>query len=110
MVKLMAEAQQTGMPSTYKDLMASVGIGGLSNDDALNHIGHLIDACQKPRHATGIERALQWSDELEARGLYPVQLTILEYFRSNAWDHKRLRSRKGKATWSWNSPPCRSKS
>jgi hypothetical protein len=40
-------------------------------------------------------------DELEARGLDPVQLTTLEYFRSNAWDYRRPRYRKGTEGWQW---------
>jgi hypothetical protein len=67
----------------------------------LDQIAQLIDACQKPRHAPGIEKALQWCAELEARGPDPVQLTTLEYFRSNAWDYKRPRYRQGSAAWKW---------
>lgn len=85
----------------YKDLVAPSGLGGLSVGDALAHIAQLVDACQKPRHAPGIEKALQWCDELETRGLDPVQLTTLEYFRSNAWDYKRPRYRQGSAARKW---------
>jgi hypothetical protein len=104
MVKLMTEAEQAGKPSTYKDLIALAGLGGLSIEDALDHIAQLVDACQKPRHAAGITKALQWCDELEARGLDPVQLTTLEYFRSNAWDYRRPRYRKGTEGWQWEQP------
>jgi hypothetical protein len=89
---------------TYQDLLALAGIGTLSTDDALEHVAQLVDACQKPRHAPGIEKALQWCDELEARGLDPVQLTTLEYFRSNAWDYRRPRYRKGSAGREWEQP------
>jgi hypothetical protein len=44
--------------------MALAGIRDLSDEQALANIGHLIDACQKPRHAPGIEKALQWCAEL----------------------------------------------
>jgi hypothetical protein len=104
MVKLMAKAAGSGKPPTYKDLMALAGIGGLSIEDALGNIAHLVDACHKPRHAAGITKALQWCDELEARGLDPVQLTTLEYFRSNAWDYRRPRHQTGISGWQWEQP------
>ena len=88
----------------YKDLMALSGVGRLSVEDALDHIGQLIDACRMPRHAPGITKALEWCSELEARGLEPVQLTALEYFRSNAWDHRRPRYRQGGDAWKWEQP------
>ena len=91
-------------PPTYKDLLALAGIGTLSTDDALEHIAQLVDACQKPRHAPGIEKALRWCDELEARRLDPVQLATLEYFRSNAWDYRRPRYREGSAGLEWEQP------
>jgi hypothetical protein len=96
---MMAKADGSG-----KDLTALAGIGDLSIEDALGHIAHLVDACQKPRHAAGITKALQWCDELEARGLDPVQLTTLEYFRSNAWDYRRPRYRTGSSGWQWEQP------
>ena len=91
-------------PPTYKYLLALAGISTLSTDDALELIAQLVDACQKPRHAPGIEKALQWCDELEARGLDPVKLTTLEYFRSNAWDYRRPRYRKASAGSEWEQP------
>lgn len=84
--------------------MALAGIGSLSIENALDQIAQLIDACQKPRHAPGIEKALRWCAELEARGLDPVQLTTLEYFSSNAWDYRRPRYRQGSAAWQWEQP------
>ena len=97
----MTKAGGLGKPPTYKDLMALAGIGGLSTADALDHIAQLVDACQKPRHGPGIEKALQWCDELQTRHLDPIQLTTLEYFRANAWDYRRPRYRQGSAAWKW---------
>src|SRR5271166_4729628 len=81
--------------------MALAKIGNLSTEDALDNIAQLIDACLMPRHAPGITKALEWCNQLEARGLSPVQLTTLEYFRSNAWDHRWPRFRQGSVAWKW---------
>src|SRR5271154_7014586 len=97
----MTKAGALEKPPTYKDLVALAGIGGLSTADALDHIARLVDACQKPRHGPGIEKALQWCDELQTRDLDPIQLTTLEYFRANAWDYRRPRYRQGSAAWKW---------
>ena len=100
----MAKVERQVRSPIYKDLMALAGIGALSTEEALDNIAQLIDACQLPRHAPGITKALEWCNELEARGLSPVQLTALEYFRSNAWDHRRPRYRQGSAAWQWEQP------
>lgn len=100
----MVKAGSSEKPPTYKSLLALAGIGSLSTEDALANIAQLVDACQKPRHAPGIAKALEWCDELQARGLDPVQLTALEYFRSNAWDYRRPRYRHGRAAWQWEQP------
>ena len=100
----MAKVESQVKSPIYKDLMALAGIGALSTEDALDNIAQLIDACQLPRHAPGITKALEWCNELEARGLSPAQLTALEYFRSNAWDHRRPRYRQGSAAWKWEQP------
>src|SRR6516165_6268974 len=73
---------------TYKSLMASKGIDGLSTKLALLKIGLLIDASEGSRRSAGITRALEWCNALEARGLAPVEQTELDYFRANAWDER----------------------
>jgi hypothetical protein len=97
----MARAAKTSDHVIYKRLMASAGIVGLTNELALADIAQLIDACSMPRHAPGVTKALAWCDELEGRGLTPVELTALEYFRANAWDRRRPRFRQGAAAWKW---------
>ena len=87
--------------------MALPGIGGLSADEALANIAQLIDACQAPRHTPGISRALEWCNELEATGLAPVELTALEYFRANAWNHRMPRYQHGGDAWKWEQPALR---
>jgi len=69
--------------------MASKGIDKLPNERAFEKVGRLIDACRSSRHAAGIERALQWSDALEARGLNSAEQAQLNYFRANAWSKRR---------------------
>jgi len=90
---------------TYKSLMASKGIDGLSTKLALLKIGLLIDASEGSRRSAGITRALEWCNALEARGLAPVEQTELDYFRANAWDERRPRfKRQRTAAWQWEQP------
>ena len=90
---------------SFDALMARPGIGGLSDADALEFIGTLIDLSTGASRDAGIARALEWSDELEARKVPAAVSATLDYFRANAWSHRAdVRNIDRKAAWQWEHP------
>ncbi len=60
-------------------------IDTLSDAEALDHLALLIDASSDVGFKLGLERALRQLDNLNARILEPVQATLAQYYRANAW-------------------------
>lgn len=60
-------------------------ISSLSNEQSLTVIGTLVDQAFDDNDLHLAKSALSLADELEARGLHPTEITLLDYFRANAW-------------------------
>ncbi len=60
-------------------------ISGLSNDEALNLIAQLVDQASDDAALDLVTHSLYLADKLEARGLQPPEMALLDYFRANAW-------------------------
>lgn len=60
----------------------------MSDTQALDHIGLLIDHSSDARFERGAQRALYLLDELERRAVVPEQAALLQYYRANAWSVK----------------------
>jgi LA2681-like HEPN len=80
----------------------------LSNDDAFDLIGRLIDQASDDAALELIEHSLDLADKLEARGLQPQDMALLDYFRANAWAC-RYQQRLGDRTaiWDFEQPEVR---
>lgn len=89
----MADPQQ---PPLNLDL----DISGLSDVDALNQIGVLIDTAHDSQSAPGADRAFALLDELQARDLAPEIAVRIHYYRANAWENRRLAG-KHHESWEW---------
>ncbi|MHB9101959.1 MAG: LA2681 family HEPN domain-containing protein [Sulfuricella sp.] len=83
-------------------------ISGLSKDEALDLIAHLIDQASDDAALNLVDHSLYLADKLEARGLQPSEMALLDYFRANAWAcryQQRLNDRA--AIWNFEQPEVR---
>lgn len=78
---------------------------GLSDADALDAIGRLIDTASDAHDLTLVDQALTMADQLEARGLCPEEQALLDYFCSNGWACRyQSRYRARDALWDFEQP------
>ena len=75
----------------------------LSDSDALEKIGGLIDEAFDNMSSQNLDRALDLLRELENRSLSPECAAIGHYFRANAWACRESMQMKGNE-WSWERP------
>lgn len=83
-------------------------LSGLSNEEALALIAQLVDQASDDTDLELIIHSLCLADELEARGLQPPEIVLLDYFRANAWAcryQQRLGDRA--AVWDFEQPEVR---
>jgi hypothetical protein len=83
-------------------------INGLSDADALDLIGLLVDQASDAADLALVDHALSLADELGARNLQPPEMALLDYFRANAWAcryEQRLGDRA--AVWDFEQPEVR---
>lgn len=81
---------------------------GCSNEEALDLIAKHVDRASDTADASLIDVSLSLADELEARGLRPREMALLDYFRANAWAcryQRRLNDRA--AVWDFEQPEVR---
>jgi len=90
------------------DAESSSTLAGLSDEDALQVIGLLIDRADDENGSELTDHALVLADELDDRGLPPDQSALLDFFRANAWACRyRLRRANHDATWEFEQPELR---
>jgi hypothetical protein len=75
-------------------------INGLTNSEALAHVGALIDAAFDARSRAGTDRAFALLDTLAERRAAGA---LLHYFRANAWENRR-HERDDDDVWAWEQP------
>jgi hypothetical protein len=85
------------------DSLVAKPIEGLTNEEALKHIGLLIDGAADCGSTLGTARAFELLDQFRARTLSAVQGATAHYFSANAWQNKRL-ERGNAERWSWEQP------
>lgn len=78
-------------------------IAKLSDDAALDHIGHLIDASSDAKFARGADRALFLLNELGKRSVSDRNATLIEYYRANSWAVKEDAAG-DRSSWAWEHP------
>lgn len=75
----------------------------MSNQEAFDHVGNLIDDGADASYERAIKRGLYLLDELSKRDLVAMDGALVEYFRANAWAAKSKISN-ARLSWSWESP------
>jgi tetratricopeptide (TPR) repeat protein len=65
-------------------------LAAMSDDEAIDCVGHLIDLATYEQSEAGIKRALGMLKEIGRRQLLPSQEALLHYFRANACMGKRI--------------------
>jgi tetratricopeptide (TPR) repeat protein len=94
--------------SKLNELLACKSLGCLTNHDALELIGNIIDLSEDCAHSEGIDHAFKLCDELTERKLDDRDVALLYYFRANAWAVKlKCKSLNRKEQWSWDQPELR---
>lgn len=91
-----------GNAQTVEELIGRE-IEGLSANDALAHIGALIDAALDEQSIPGTDRAFVLLDSLTEGSLSPDDAALSHYFRANAWDNRR-REKTDHDVWAWEQP------
>ena len=84
-------------------LLLARDIAGLPNQEALQHIGLLIDASSDAQSSQGTDRAFEMLDQIQSRSLPQDVAALAHYFRANAWESRRL-SRTDRDAWTWEQP------
>lgn len=75
----------------------------LSNDDALNFIGRLIDQAIDSGNSNETSQAFALLDLLAERNLSPEHEVLLHYFTANAWEN-RIHENGDIQSWAWEQP------
>lgn len=90
------------------DSKGGPSLAGLSDEDALQIIGQLIDLAEDEASPNLVDHALALADELEGRGLAADQSALLDYFRANAWACRYHQRHAGhEALWEFEQPELR---
>lgn len=88
------------LEATYNSLISLEDLTRLTTEEALEHIGRLIDISLDVRKTQGIEHAIELSEELQKRNLTAAQLATSHYFLANAWAGLRELSGSNRS-WGW---------
>lgn len=86
----------------YKKNVES-NIAALSDADAFQTIGKLIDEACDNRSSQDLDRALDLLGKLETRSLSAECAVLVHYFRANAWACRESMQMKGDE-WTWERP------
>ncbi len=91
------------MDKKYYTLLMSVeDFANLNSEDALEHIGNLIDYSWDLQKTEGLKHAIKLVDKLHQRQLTTRQFDVLNYYLANAWANLRILLRGGKEKlWDW---------
>ncbi len=88
------------LKATYNSLMSLEDLARLTTEEALEHIGRLIDISLDVRKTQGMKHAIELSEELQKRNLTAAQLATSHYFLANAWAGLRELSGSNRS-WGW---------
>ena len=88
--------------SDFEDLnrRCERSIAKMSDAEALEHIGQLIDKSLDASFERGAKRGLYLLDELSKRELIDTDGALVEYFRANAWT-ALSQIANVRRSWSW---------
>jgi tetratricopeptide (TPR) repeat protein len=86
----------------FNSLVSIDKLEELPAESALEQLGQLIDLSWNFKRTNGLNKALEWSEELMRRPLSQVQFATLHYFMANAWaDLKNLTRITKNQVWDW---------
>jgi hypothetical protein len=89
-------------------LLATKDIGDLPVEKTLRRTAHLVDLSSQFDSPEGTDLALQWCDLLEKSDLTPGQLSLVQFYRANAWDDVRKRKYDAENyAWAWEQTELR---
>lgn len=75
--------------NVYRSLRSRKTLHGLTDEQALEHIGYLTDLSLDLQEKEGLEHAVRLSEELQRRDLSPEHRALSHYFLGNAWSNLR---------------------
>jgi len=89
--------------SMLDEILQIKNLAGLSNTDAFDLIGRMIDLSDIYNRDEGINRALKLCNELAARSLEDKETSLIHYFFGNIWSilRRQILSKQPKLVWSW---------
>jgi len=86
----------------YRTLMSHADISVLPPDDAIAHMGRLIDVAHFLAREEGLLRAIEWGTQIELDELPDDEVPKYHYCLSNAWlDLREMRERGEADRWDW---------
>lgn len=92
------------IPTSVKlNTLFSSDVLDMCDQDAIAHIGQLIDMSFDESSEHGAKRAIYLLDELAKRTLVDRDAALVEYFRANAWA-ARSHIANVRRSWSWEAP------
>lgn len=91
------------MSNEKQDDEAIRDIDSLSDEDALDVVGRLIDNGLDTGSPKATTYAFEMLEALEGRDLSPAKEALIHYFRANAWENRRHENNK-KHSWEWEEP------
>jgi tetratricopeptide (TPR) repeat protein len=86
----------------YNKLMSINNLSNMPINEAINYIGQLIDISFDLKRKEGLEKAIEFTNELIESDLYDGDKAILYYFMANAWSDKKILNRSKGELWEWN--------
>ncbi|MEJ0084995.1 MAG: LA2681 family HEPN domain-containing protein [Pseudomonadota bacterium] len=91
-----------GRPSSLDELIERQ-IAEIGEDEAIDHIGLLIDTSFDEKSEAGTTRAFELLEQLRTRKLSPAQEATAHYFTANAWENRR-HQKEDAGIWAWEQP------
>lgn len=92
------------MPDADLERQIAQSIDDLTDEEALSHIGCLIDTSADVGSRDGLDRGVELCNTLRVRSLRPDLAAVALYFEANAWEDLRRLQRSGDELWEWEQP------
>ncbi|PZR29163.1 MAG: hypothetical protein DI535_03880 [Citrobacter freundii] len=84
----------------FEELLAIETLRNLDEQSQIDLIGTLFDMSMDRESLDGVDKGLQFANEVNERALEPALLTVLFYTLSNGWSYRRtLKYRKSTEGW-----------
>ncbi len=81
--------KESSLTDLYNQLISVENYSDLSIDQAIQHLGDLIDCSSDLQKLEGLEKAIELANEIQDKKLSSENLIYVHYFTANAWDSIR---------------------